>query len=127
MENRVNTDLQHFFLQLGGFLFLVGCVFVLFSAFVTVPFFNRKFNLNKKDNPLGQDFLIGFPSVQYALMIVFRKRTKKSKYNQYAFDNFDFREHARLIDKLIAFCLVITAYGGMFFIGISIVFRLFSH
>jgi hypothetical protein len=99
--------------QIGGSIFLIGCLIMLPLSFITVPYLNKKLGLKKLYNPLGQDFLIGSPSIQYATMIVFNKRTKKSSYTRSVFGAIDLQENARLIDKILSYLFVILAGGGI--------------
>jgi hypothetical protein len=100
-------------------MFLVGCIIILFLSIIIVPYLNNKLGLKKLDNPLGQDFLIGSPSIQYAAMIVFHKRAKKGLYNHYVFGNIDLHSNSRLIDKVLSYLFVLFACGGLVLVLIT--------
>ena len=60
---------------------------------------------------------------QYSILVVFHKGMKKS-YDRMIFGDFDFREHARLIDKFVSFAFVGTFVIGVFFGVIYSIFLL---
>ncbi len=114
--------LSLFLIHLGGYMFILGCVLILPLSLLTVPYLNKKLGLKKLYNPLGQDFLMGSSSIQYATMIVFNKRTRKSYYTRAVFGSTELRANARFIDKLLSFSFVILACGGGIILLVSGIF-----
>ena len=102
---------------LGG---LVWMCMVPAICFIIGPHFNKIF----KDRHDPYDAAFDFPKLgragRYSFMIVFGNGMKRS-INRLVYDNFNFRQHARSIDKVIAYiawyafatALVATALYGI--------------
>ena len=63
--------------------------------------------------------------MQYAILVIFRKGMKKS-YDRMIFGDFDFRAHARLIDEIFSFMLIVPFFIGCFFGIINSIFLIIS-
>lgn len=109
---------------IGSYIFAIGCLALPFVWFSTGRYFDNVIGLKKINNPVADAHIIlksFFRAGQYATLVVFRKGTKKS-YDRRIFGEFDFRVHARTIDKIFSFLFCIGFYTGMIvmLIGIAV-------
>lgn len=81
---------------------------------ITVRHFDNIIGLRKINNPVADSHFMKFlfRAGQYATLIVFCKGMKKS-YDHRIFGEFDFRAHARTVDKVLSFGFCILSYGGL--------------
>ena len=117
-------EIPHLLGCIGGVPFLFGA-FVIWPLMwpITGRYFDNHVGLKKRANlyaetsPLTPKGLTR--TSEYAILIVFRRGTKRSAFSHAMFGDMDLRSKARTIDKILAFSFVITACGGLAIIAIA--------
>lgn len=101
-------------IQIGGCMFIVGSIMAPFVWFVTTRYFDNLIGLKNVFNPIADAWFPKwvFRTDQYVTLVVFRRGMKKS-YDRRVFGDFDFRAHARTIDKVLSFVSFVFGYGGL--------------
>lgn len=101
-------------IQIGGCMFFVGLAIFPLVRFFTGRYFDNVIGLKQTSNPVADSHLLKsfFRAGQYATLIVCRKGMKKS-YDRRIFGDLDFREHARLLDKILSFSFCSLEYIGL--------------
>ncbi len=117
-----------FFGYISAYSMLIAIIMMIPVGFIVGRHFDKWF----KDtyNPLFEhNWLYPIKSIgrgmQYANLVVFKKGMKKS-YDRMIFGDFDFRAHARIVDKIFSFLFVSTFLMGCFFGVIYSVFLIIS-
>jgi hypothetical protein len=117
-------DIPHLLAYIGGVPFLFGAFVILPLMWpITGRYFDNHVGLKKSANLYAETSVLTpkalTRTLEYALLIVFRRGTKRSAFSRAMFGDMDFREKARTIDKVLAFSFVIIFYSGFAILGIG--------
>jgi hypothetical protein len=113
-------ELMNFLGHIAGLGGLIWICMVPAVCFIVGPHFHKMFK-NKYD---PYDVAFDFPKFgragRYSFMIVFGNGMKRS-INRIVYGNFNFRQHARLIDKIISFIAWYAFIIGLIAAGLAMI------